>query len=214
VRRLRRCAASLGLAAGLAGSTVLGLAVMATVSAALLASDVPSALAAPDSGSSAARPSGDRVASDDRSASGVTVGSVSPSTTTPGSRVTFAVSCASADTSSATLFGQTLGLPEQIPMNAGDADGDFAVTVTLPAGIDPGVYHPDIDCSDGTSTSVRLRVTEFPAAGGAQTGDGTTSTTTNTGLSAAGLVLIAVGAVAGGIAVRRRSAGRSAGPRA
>ncbi len=195
MRRLRRCAASLGLAAGLAGSTVLGLAVMATVSAALMASDVPSALAAPGSGSS-----------------GHTVGSVSPSTTTPGSRVTFAVACASEDTSSATLFGQTLGLPEQIPMNAGDGDGDFAITVTLPAGIDPGVYHPDIDCSDGTSTSVRLRVTEFPAAGGAQTGDGTTSTTTNTGLSAAGLVLIAVGAVAGGIALRRRSAGRSQGP--
>jgi hypothetical protein len=187
---------------------VLGLAVMATVSAALMASDVPSALAAPDSGSSAGRPSGVTVAS------GETVGSASPSTTTPGSRVTFAVSCASADTSSATLFGQTLGLPEQIPMNAGGGDGDFAVTVTLPAGIDPGVYHPDIDCSDGTSASVRLRVTEFPAAGGAQTGDGATSTTTSTGLSAAGLVLIAVGAIAGGIALRRRSASRSPGPRA
>ena len=36
---------------------------------------------------------------------------------TPGSAVTFAVTCANPDSGSATLFGQTLGLPEQIPMD-------------------------------------------------------------------------------------------------
>ena len=46
----------------------------------------------------------------------------------------------------------------------------------------------------------------MPSGGGAETGDGTTSTTTNTGLAVGGLVLIGVGAVAGGIALRRRSA--------
>ena len=61
-----------------------------------------------------------------------TVASVVPSAATPGSRVTFAVSCASEDTASATLFGQALGLPGQIPMEPRPADGDFAITVILP----------------------------------------------------------------------------------
>jgi hypothetical protein len=136
-----------------------------------------------------------------------TVAAVTPSTAAPGAKVTFAVSCASIDSTSATLFGTTLGLPEQIPMEAGAANGDFVITVTLPTDIQPGSYHPDIDCSDGTSATAALRVTALPAQGGAQTGAGTTSTKTNTGLAAGGLVLIAVGAIAGGIAVRRRSSG-------
>ena len=73
-------------------------------------------------------------------------------------------------------------------MENGAASGDFVVTVTLPSSIVPGTFHPQIDCSDGTSTSVTLRVTQMPSGGGAQTGDGTTSTTTNTGLAVGGLV--------------------------
>ncbi len=113
MRLMRRIAASLGLRAGLAAAAALGLAVLLSAgSAALLAGAAP-ALAA------TANPPGD------------TVASVVPSTATPGARVTFAVSCASLSTSSATLFGQTLSLPQQIPMNAGAADGDFTITVTL-----------------------------------------------------------------------------------
>jgi len=137
-----------------------------------------------------------------------TVAAVNPSSTTPGTKVTFAVSCSSTTATSATLFGTTLGLPEQIPMQAGAASGDFLITVMLPSSIQPGTYHPSIDCSDGTSATATLQVTALPAQGGAQTGDGTTSTSqTNSGLAAAGLVLIGVGAVAAGIAVRRRSSG-------
>jgi hypothetical protein len=194
MRLFGRFAGSCWLAAGLAlGCSWLG-------SAALLAAGP--AVAATASQSGQAGQSGD---SGQSGLSGQTVASVVPSSATPGSRVTFAVSCSSMNATSATFFGQTLGLPEQIPMEAGAADGDFVVTVTLPASIRPGVYRPDIDCSDGTSATARLTVTGFPAAGGAQTGDGTTSTQTNNGLVAAGLGLTAVGAICGGIALRRRS---------
>jgi hypothetical protein len=89
-----------------------------------------------------------------------------------------------------------------------DGSGLFSVTVTLQGGIEAGRYHPDMDCSDGSSASAFLRVTGFPARGGAQTGDGTTSTETNSGLAAVGLAMIAVGAVAGGLGMRRRQASR------
>jgi hypothetical protein len=182
MRLMRRFAASFWLTIGVTGSAALGLGAVTAMSGPALAATVNSP--------------------------GNTVASVVPATVTPGTRVTFAVACASVDSSSATLFGQTLGLPEQIPMQSGAASGDFVITVTLPASILPGTYHPDIDCSDGTSTNVALHVTQLPR-GGAQTGDGTTSTTTNNGLAAGGLVLIGVGAVAGGIAMRRRSGRRS-----
>jgi hypothetical protein len=186
MRRLRRCGLTGRLSAGLLLAGLLS-------SPGLLL-----AIAAPTAGPAAAA-TGNQP--------GQTVASVVPSSATPGSRVTFAVTCASSDATSATLFGQTLGLPEQIPMEAGAADGDFVLTVSLPAGIRSGGYRVTIDCSDGTSTTARLTITAFPAAGGAQTGDGTTSTQTNTGLAAIGLGLTAVGAVCGGIALRRRSTG-------
>ncbi len=134
-------------------------------------------------------------------------GSVNPAAATPGTQVTFQVFCTSLNAASATLFGTTLGLPDQIPMNKGSVGGVFNVTVTLPSTIEPGTYTPDMDCSDGSSATATLTVTALPSPGGAQTGDGTTSTQTNTGLAAAGLALISVGAVAGGIALRRKRAG-------
>jgi hypothetical protein len=184
MRPMRRFAASSRLSASLAGSAALGLGVAA-------ASVCGPALAA-----TANEP-------------GSAVAFATPSTVTPGTAVTFQVTCGTFQATSATLFGTTLGLPQQIPMNHGSSGGMFTVTVTLPSSILPATYNPSIDCSDGSSATARVRVTAMPSGGGAQTGDGTTSTAADTGLSAGGLALIAVGAVAGGIALRRRSGTRS-----
>ena len=135
-----------------------------------------------------------------------TTGSATPATVSPGGRVTFTVDCGG-PASDATLFGTTLGLPEQIPMTEAATPGDFSVTVTIPAGTAAGTYNPGVDCSNNSSTTISLDVQELPAAGGAQTGDGTTSTTTNGALALSGLALIAGGAITGGFAVRRRRAG-------
>ncbi len=189
MRLMRRFAAPGGLIASLAGSAALSLGVVA-------ATVVGPALASGPALAATSSPPGSAVAF------------ATPSTVTAGTAVTFQVTCGSLQATSATLFGTTLGLPQQIPMNKGSGGGVFSVTVTLPSSIRPGTYSPAIDCSDGSSTTARVRVTTMPS-GGAQTGDGTTSTATDTGLSAAGLVLIAVGAVAGGIALRRRSGTRS-----
>jgi hypothetical protein len=137
---------------------------------------------------------------------GSATATATPSTAGPGGTVTFAITCASTSASSATLFGTPISLPERIPMN-NDGGGLFSVTVSLPAGLEPGHYHPDMDCSDGSSARAFLHVTGFPS-GGAQTGDGTTATETDNGLAALGLAMIAVGAVAGGIGLRRRQSSR------
>jgi hypothetical protein len=140
--------------------------------------------------------------------SGGSTAFASPSTTTPGSAVTFTADCsaaANAGGATATLFGSTLGLPEQIPMTAVTSGGfRFRTTVDLPRDIQPGTYRPDIDCPGGTSARPTLRVVSFPS-GGAATGDGTTATTPDHGLATAGIVLIAAGAVLGGFALRRRA---------
>jgi hypothetical protein len=194
MRLNRRFDISSRLRAGLAGLTLtgtglLGAAVLATTG---LATAGPASAAAITTASS---PGASATAD--------------PSTATPGSAVTFQVFCTSLTASSATFFGTTLGLPSQIPMDKESGGGVFSITVTPPASIQPGIYHPDIDCSDGSSASARLKVTPFPSQGGAATGDGSTSTQSNSGLAVAGLALIGVGAVAGGIAMRRRSTRRS-----
>jgi hypothetical protein len=141
-------------------------------------------------------------------AGGGATGSVDPSSATPGSSVTFQVFCASLDTASATLFGTTLGLPEQIPMDKESGAGVFSATVTLPRSIRPGTYAPDMDCSDGSSATATLMVTALPRPGGVPTGDGTTSTQTNTGLATGGLALAGVGVLTGTVGLRRRHAAR------
>ena len=184
MRLIRQFAASIGLSVFLCSSAAVG------VGALLSATGGSAQAAVADS-------------------SGGATASVSPSTATPGSSVTFQVFCESLDASSAMLFGTTLGLPEQIPMNKESGnDGTFNATVTLPSSIQPGTFKPDMDCSDGSSATATLKVTALPSPGGAQTGDGTTSTTTSTGLAAGGLALVAGGLVAGGIALRRRNATR------
>lgn len=140
--------------------------------------------------------------------SGGSTAFASPSTTTPGSAVTFTADCspaANAGGATATLFGTTLGLPQQIPMTAESPGGfRFRTTVDLPRDIMPSTYHVDIDCPGGTSASATLHVVSFPS-GGAATGDGTTSTTPDHGLATAGIVLIAAGALLSGFALRRRA---------
>ena len=140
--------------------------------------------------------------------SGGSTAFATPSSATPGTAVTFTADCspaANAGGASAILFGTTLGLPQQIPMNA-ESSGSFTfrITVNLPSSIRPGSYDPDIDCPGGTSATAALRVVSFPH-GGAATGDGTTSTTPDNSLALAGLALIGAGALAGGLALRRRA---------
>jgi hypothetical protein len=142
------------------------------------------------------------------SLSGGSTAFATPSSATPGTAVTFTAECspaANAGGASAILFGTTLGLPQQIPMNAETSGGfTFRITVNLPSSIRPGTYHPDIDCPGGTSATAALRVVSFPH-GGAATGDGTTSTTPDNGLALGGLALIGAGVLAGGLALRRRA---------
>jgi hypothetical protein len=150
---------------------------------------------------------GPAMAADSASQDGATA-RATPNFVTPGGNVTFAVACASQTSASATFFGTTLGLPQQIPMNRGALSGDFTITVTIPAGTQPGIYHPGMDCADGSSATATLHVTAFPRSGGAATGDGTTSTEASNGLAVGGLALIGGGAVLGGVALRRRSTAR------
>jgi hypothetical protein len=140
-------------------------------------------------------------------------GFATPAAVTPGARVTFTVNCdqgLNAGAADAILVGTTLGLPSRIPMNAINGSlFNFSISVTLPSTIRPGGYDPEIECPGGVSpANAELLVTAVPH-GGAATGDGTTSTTSNGGLALGGLALIGVGAVAGGFALRRRA---SAGP--
>jgi hypothetical protein len=132
-----------------------------------------------------------------------------PAEVAAGSKVTFTVNCdqgLNAGGADAILIGTTLGLPSRIPMNAiGGSLFNFNISVTLPGGIKAGAYDPEIDCPGGVApTNAELLVTAVPS-GGAATGDGTTSTTPDGRLAMAGLVLIGIGALAGGFALRRRN---------
>jgi hypothetical protein len=130
---------------------------------------------------------------------------VTPSTAAPGTSVTFAVTCGSS-APSATVFGTTLGLPEQIPMQASTHAGEFVTTVSLPASISPGTYTPAIDCSNGTSGTATLVVNAVPVtpSGVPLTGDGATSTTMGGPFGTAGIALVGLGVLLGVIAAFRR----------
>ena len=140
---------------------------------------------------------------------------VTPSTATPGARVTFAITCGTGSTS-ATLFGTTLGLPEQIPMDSATEIGEWVVTVGLPADIGPGDYSPSIDCDNGVSGTADLTVNPAPSpitptpTGAPLTGDGTTSSATRSPFTPAGIALLAAGGLAAAaVAIRRRRRARS-----
>ena len=140
---------------------------------------------------------------------------VTPSTATPGASVTFAITCGTGSTS-ATLFGTTLGLPEQIPMDSATEIGEWVVTVDLPADISPGDYSPSIDCDNGVSGTADLTVNPAPSpatptpTGAPLTGDGTTSSATRSPFTPAGVALLAAGGLAAcAVAIRRRRRARS-----
>jgi hypothetical protein len=131
-----------------------------------------------------------------------------PAPAVPGSLVSFTVSCANLDTAAATLLGRPLGLPALIPLNAAPLQGDFALSVRLPSSLRPGVYRPLVECSDGTSASVGLRVESVRAAAAARAAAAseraaaaTPTSPVSTGLAVGGLALMAIGAVAGGSAL-------------
>ena len=143
-------------------------------------------------------------------ASAVPSGRVIPNPSAPGTPTMFDVFCGR-DAMSATLFGVTLGLADLILMHSTShtMPGEFVVTVTLPANIAPGRYHPNFDCSNGNAGTVSFSVNPVPHQA-AETGDGTTATQTGSPLTSIGYGLIGLGALAGAgaLALRRRVAQR------
>lgn len=136
---------------------------------------------------------------------------ITPNPSAPGTATTFVADCASLSAGgpadSATLSGTTLGLASQIPMQPGTQPDQFVVTVTLPQSIAPGSYSPEISCSNGVTETAVLEVNAVPGQAPA-TGDGTTATATDGRLTVAGLGLLGIAAVAGGLVLRRRRPGR------
>jgi hypothetical protein len=136
--------------------------------------------------------------------------SIFPNPSAPGTSTTFQINCSSESAAgpatSATLAGTELGLADQIPMQSTGQTDVFIATVVLPTSLAPGTYNPEIDCSNGVSGSTTLQVNSVPSPA-PQTGDGTTSTATNGTLTDAGLGLLGVSAVLGGVMLRRRRTG-------
>ena len=81
-------------------------------------------------------------------------------------------------------------------------------TVVLPSSLAPGTYSPEITCSNGVSATATLTVNAVPGKA-PQTGDGTTSTATNTALANVGYGLLGAGALIGCVMLRRRWSGRT-----
>jgi hypothetical protein len=139
--------------------------------------------------------------------------SVYPNPSTPGTSTTFTIDCstgADSPCTSATLDGSSLGLPASIPMQQGSQTDVFVTTVVLPSSLAPGTYNPEITCSNGVSASATLTVNALPTSA-PQTGDGTTSTATDTPLANIGFGLLAAGALAGCVLLTRRWSGRASG---
>jgi hypothetical protein len=134
--------------------------------------------------------------------------SVTPDPSTPGTPTTFVVSCnsqtAGGNATAATLVGTPMGLPAEIPMQQGSQPNQFVVTVNLPQTIGAGSFSPNINCNNGVTQTVNIQVNAVPQQAPA-TGDGTTSTATDSTLMVAGLGLLAAASVGGGLVLRRRS---------
>jgi hypothetical protein len=173
------------------------LAATAGLIVAALAGPVPAALA------SGARPN--HGPSESTSNPDVTV---TPDPTAPGTATTFVVSCNSlttnGDATAATLVGTSMSLPDQIPMQQSSQPNQFVVTVNMPQSIGPGSFSPTINCNNGFSQTVNIEVNAVPGSAPA-TGDGSTSTVTDGELTVAGLGLLGIAAVAGGLVLRSRA---------
>jgi hypothetical protein len=189
-----------GIWAAILAAVAFGPAAAGTLCGATAALAAPARTDAPAARIAAARPA------EAVQPAGVPEASASPGSAQPGQPVTFDITC-SAGATSATLFGATLGLPEQIPMDTGARAGQFTATVTLPHGIAPGTYSPSADCDNGQSAPALLTIAALPSQG-AQTGDGTTSTALDGTVTAGGLTLLGLGAVIGGFALRQRRSAR------
>jgi hypothetical protein len=131
---------------------------------------------------------------------------VTPNPSTPGTPAIFSIVCGSSATA-ATLFGATLGLRDEIVMQPVTGPGDFAVTATVPATTSPGLYIVAIRCSNGFSANATLTVSSEPVKA-PQTGDGTTSTATDTAAIAAGAGVLALAVLLGGALLYKRKLGR------
>jgi len=169
----------------------------ACLAVAALAGPVPAALA---SGARPNRSLPDITSNPDATAT--------PNPTAPGTATTFMVSCTSltagGTATAATLVGTPLGLPDQIHMQQGSQPNQFVVTVTMPQGIGPGSFSVTINCNNGVTQTVDLEVNAVPGQAPA-TGDGSTSTVTDGKLTVAGLGLLGIAALAGGLVLRRRA---------
>jgi MYXO-CTERM domain-containing protein len=133
-----------------------------------------------------------------------------PNPSAPGTSTTFQVNCgsqsAAGPATSATLEGSSLGLAAQVPMQSGGQTNEFVTTVVLPTSLSPGTYSPDIVCSNGVTASAALTVNAVPTPAPV-TGDGTTATATNSMLTNVGFALLGLGAIVGGVLLRRRRSG-------
>ena len=133
---------------------------------------------------------------------------VTPNPTAPGTATTFVVSCnsvtAGGNATAATLVGTPLGLPDQIAMQQASQPDQFVVTVNMPQSIGPGSFNLTINCNNGVSQTVNIQVNAVPGNAPA-TGDGSTLTVTDGKLTVAGLGLLGIAAVAGGLVMRRRA---------
>jgi hypothetical protein len=147
---------------------------------------------------------------------------VSPTIAMPGLPVTVTIKCGPG-VKSATLFGKTIDLNGPVAMKSTRA-GVYAVTVSLPTGIAPGVYQVLAGCESGDYGTANLTVQAPPRPSPTPpppprprptpppppptaapiTGDGATSMSGGVGAGAlAGIGLLGAGGVAGFAAFRR-----------
>ncbi len=130
---------------------------------------------------------------------------VSPTTAAPGEILTFSIVCPTASEQANVTrgdLGSPSGVTPLVPTPGGG--GGFAGTAT--AATTPGTYQYTPQCDTGPLDPLTVTVsgTATTPKGGVKTGDGTTSSGSNTGLLAVGGGLLGMVAVGGLVLARRR----------